>query len=414
MARVHGKTAGILLTAVLLAGCAQLSGNVSPKTGFTVVDLGSYVESGQYAKKADAFEILLDTSYSMNESLNGSSRIDTAKDLILAVNESVSGLTYDAGLRVFGQRFWNTGPVSVLVYTARPHSARQLSDAVEALKSPCGKASLSLALDDAGRNAQRLGKDTAFILITDGKHERDDLNRSLEEVKKRFGRSAVLHAVCIGGDTEAVESMKRLARTCGGVTVTAEQLTNPGDMEEFLKTVFLTARVIDSDGDGVPDSKDRCPDTPHGVPVDAAGCPLDTDGDGVADYLDECPDTPRGAQVNERGCWVVDFNNVLFDTDSSEIKPGGYAALDKVVDILLGDPWLTVEIQGHTDSVGPESYNDRLSRARAQAVKDYLVRKGIAGYRLSAVGYGESMPIASNDTDEGRAKNRRVELRPMR
>lgn len=414
MARVHGITTGFLLAAVLLAGCAQLSGNVSPKMSFTAVDLGSYVASGQYTEKADAFEIVLDTSYSMSESFNGVSRIDIAKDLILAVNESVSGLKYDAGLRVFGQRFWNTEPESVLVYTAQPHSVSQLSHAVEALRPPCGKASLALALDDAGRNAQLLEKDTAVILITDGRHKKDDFTQSIGEVKKRFGRGAVLHAVCIGGDTEAVESMKRLSRTCGGVTVTAEQLASPGDMEDFLKTVFLYAQVIDSDNDGVPDSKDRCPDTPPDVPVDSFGCPLDTDGDGVPDHLDECPDTPKGAQVNDRGCWVVDFNNVMFDTDSSEIKQQAYTALDKVVDILVADPLLTIEIQGHTDNVGSEIYNNRLSRARALAVMNYLVRKGIAEYRLSAVGYGMSMPTASNDTVEGRAKNRRVELRPMR
>jgi len=202
---------------------------------------------------------------------------------------------------------------------------------------------------------------------------------------------------------------------------------------------------LDTDGDGVPDYKDKCPETPKGVKVDAQGCPLDSDGDGVYDYMDECPDTPkntkvdrkgcpiktdmdsdgdgvldsmdkcpdtpRGARVNEVGCWVL--QNVNFDFDKSEIKSEWYPILDEVVVVLNNNPNLKVEIQGHTDSTGTERYNEGLSERRAQAVMNYLIGKGIDKDRLSAAGYGETRPLASNDTPEGQSLNRRAQISPV-
>jgi OOP family OmpA-OmpF porin len=147
--------------------------------------------------------------------------------------------------------------------------------------------------------------------------------------------------------------------------------------------------VKDSDGDGVPDDLDKCPNTPKGVKVDADGCPLDTDGDGVPDYLDQCPDTPKGATVNSVGCW-------------------------EVVTILKKNREMKGVIEGHTDSMGSEEYNQGLSERRAQAVEKYIEEHGIDADRYTIKGYGESNPIASNDTEEGRQENRRVELRRVR
>ncbi len=165
---------------------------------------------------------------------------------------------------------------------------------------------------------------------------------------------------------------------------------------------------LDSDGDGVYDDLDECPNTPEGVRVDQKGCPMDSDGDGIIDTLDQCPRTPKGATVNECGCWVC--KDVNFDFDKSNIKPEYYSNLDMQVDFLKRNPDITVEIQGHTDNIGPKEYNQRLSERRARAVMNYLVENGISKERLSAKGYGFSIPMASNETKEGRAKNRRVQF----
>lgn len=167
---------------------------------------------------------------------------------------------------------------------------------------------------------------------------------------------------------------------------------------------------VESDRDGVYDDQDQCPDTPAGTKVDAVGCPVpvDSDGDGVTDDKDQCPDTPKGATVDSRGCWVL--RDLRFDTNKADINADGARILDSVVTIMQANPTLRLEIQGHTDNKGSAAYNKTLSQKRANTVKDYIISKGIGKDRLSAVGYGLERPAASNDTEEGRAENRRVEL----
>ncbi len=171
----------------------------------------------------------------------------------------------------------------------------------------------------------------------------------------------------------------------------------------------------DSDGDGIADPNDRCPNTPQGIAVDANGCPLDEDGDGVPDYLDECPGTPIGAAVDAKGCHFEDEEAISeevlieFDFDSSELRPNEYGDVRRIAEFMREHPQADAVIEGHTDSMGTDRYNQRLSQERARALLDRLVDvEGIAASRISATGYGESRPIASNDTDEGRQRNRRV------
>jgi OOP family OmpA-OmpF porin len=176
----------------------------------------------------------------------------------------------------------------------------------------------------------------------------------------------------------------------------------------------------DGDGDGVTDDKDRCPSTPRGETVDASGCPLpkDSDGDGVTDDKDKCPGTRRGEAVDANGCprlfegtkTTLVLEGVNFATGKAELTPGSRDVLDRVAASLVANPEIKVEVAGHTDNTGSHPMNVKLSQARADVVRDYLVSKGVAAGRLSAKGYGPDKPIASNDTPEGRAKNRRTEL----
>jgi OOP family OmpA-OmpF porin len=171
---------------------------------------------------------------------------------------------------------------------------------------------------------------------------------------------------------------------------------------------------LDSDGDGVPDYLDKCPGTPAGVAVDSNGCPLDSDGDGVPDYRDECPNTPKGARVDSKGCEikkVTALEGVEFASDSDELNAVSRTILDGVAKELARHPDMKVEVAGHTSITGPAEYNQNLSERRARSVADYLISTGLAADRFTVRGYGEEEPIADNATREGRAKNRRVELR---
>lgn len=140
----------------------------------------------------------------------------------------------------------------------------------------------------------------------------------------------------------------------------------------------------------------------------------DADGDGVADSRDRCPDTMRGTAVDNSGCKLAErftLEGVNFHHDSARLTDGSMKTLDDAARILVRHADLVVEIAGHTDSQGAAAYNLDLSQRRANSVRDYLVSRGANAGKLTARGYGEAEPIADNGTREGRAKNRRVELR---
>lgn len=221
--------------------------------------------------------------------------------------------------------------------------------------------------------------------------------------------------------------------------------------------------VWDTDGDGVPDQFDRCPDTRLGVPVDGFGCPLDSDHDGVPDFLDKCPNTPLGAEVDEHGCpddmdgdGVPDFADrcpgtpaatvvdatgcppavpapapvaapvpapvaapapvaqsltlyLQFATGEAAIRPESGKDLQAAADFIQARPGTRILVEGHTDSVGSVESNLALSKARAAEVRRALVeRYNLDAGRIETVGFGESQPIADNATPDGRQLNRRV------
>jgi OOP family OmpA-OmpF porin len=178
---------------------------------------------------------------------------------------------------------------------------------------------------------------------------------------------------------------------------------------------------IDSDGDGVYDGIDRCPDTPRGAVVDERGCAVDSDGDGVPDGIDQCPGTRPGVEVDSVGCEILFeegrdtlvLQDVNFEFDSAKLTAESRNILDSVAESLTRFAEARVEVAGHTDSKGSETYNLELSQKRADAVRDYLIGKGVNEARLASKGYGEAKPTADNSTDEGRAENRRVELRKL-
>ncbi len=165
--------------------------------------------------------------------------------------------------------------------------------------------------------------------------------------------------------------------------------------------------TLDSDGDGVTDDIDQCPGTPPNTPVDAKGCPLPPPPP-------PCKTPEPGERLSLAGCTTgetIVLRGVNFEFDKARLTPDARVILDTVADELVAFSNIKVELSGHTDSRGSDSYNQKLSDARAQSVVEYLESKGIGASRMTAVGYGESQPVADNDSDTGRELNRRVELK---
>ena len=185
---------------------------------------------------------------------------------------------------------------------------------------------------------------------------------------------------------------------------------------------------FDNDKDGIPDSLDKCPNDPEDVDKfeDDDGCPEpDNDKDGIPDLKDKCPNEPETLNgfEDEDGCPDGKpkkkepampkhqiLEGVRFSSGSSNFAFDSYQFIQPVLKDLKAYPEIEVEIRGHTDSVGKYSSNMRLSQKRAESVRQYLIRQGIAPRRMRAVGFGPSSPIADNRNAEGRAKNRRIEI----
>ena len=194
--------------------------------------------------------------------------------------------------------------------------------------------------------------------------------------------------------------------------------------------------ISDSDGDGVMDRLDKCPKTPKDIKVDGAGCKLpdsrtiiepapmsfgnnecpvktelpDRDRDGIEDSIDQCPNTPCDFSVDSKGCPVKAILRIHFKTDSAKIRPQSLPKVVKFSEFLVQHKGSMVLIEGHTDNRGSDEYNMVLSKKRAASIKQALIENGVSSARLSSIGRGEKVPVASNKTKEGMAKNRRIEV----
>jgi len=440
-------------------------------TLFEAKDLNPMLQSREYEPRVDNFMVIIDASGTMREPHGDHNKLDFAKGLVNGMNQTIPDMKLIGALRMFGRRTPSSNEMTELLYGVTPYSKSGLEKGLSMVTTPRGDSPLALAEDAAIRDLESVHGKIALIIFSDGKDMSDAALKAGKAIKGQFGDRICVYTVVLGNDPAGKKLMARIAGEgqCG-FSVSADSIASGAGMADFVGKVFLTkgkdtdvdgvldfrdkcpntpkgVRVdplgcpldtdgdgvydyidkcpltprgvtvdqegcsLDSDGDGVSDFKDKCPDTPMGVEVSIAGCPLDTDEDLVYDYLDRCPNTPRGAFVNKVGCWVLE--GVEFGWDKWDIKPHYYPYLDEVVAVLLRNPNLKVEIQGHTDSRGSAIYNQSLSEKRANGVMDYFLKRGIDSERLSAAGYGLTRPIASNLTPEGRAQNRRVELKPI-
>ena len=189
-----------------------------------------------------------------------------------------------------------------------------------------------------------------------------------------------------------------------------------------------TGCPVDSDDDTVPDYKDNCPRTPLHAIVDSSGCPLDSDGDEVYDGIDNCPNTPADVEVDSVGCPLVKelkrgeamTIRAHFESCQWKITPKVAEELEPALQLMKAYPEMRVVIEGHTDDRDPTGEcgrriknNTELSIQRAKSVKEWLISQGIDPARMETIGYGESRPVDTNLTPEGRAKNRRIEIRRL-
>jgi OmpA-OmpF porin, OOP family len=391
------------------------------------------VQAGTWKQKADHLVFILDASSSMEDGYNGVQKFAMAKHVVANFNQTMPEMNIRTAVRSFGHdSSVGTAASTMNLFGPAGYSRSGVAESLKKVAVPGGTSPLDAALRGAGADLKDAQGNIAIIVVSDGEDMGAGVLAAADALKKQFNERLCIYTVQVGNHPAGNALLTKVASLTGcGAKLDADALSGGKQMAGFVRQVLL-AELQDSDGDGVADVDDRCPGTPKGVAVDASGCPLDSDGDGVADYLDRCPGTPVGVAVDKDGCpvpkaaatptksavvtsegtWI--FKGVQFETNSAELKTASYPVLDEIVAGMKEQPELRVEIQGHTDSRGSKALNDRLSQQRAESVMAYLVSKGISRDRLTARGYGPDKPVASNDTVQGRAENRRVELKPLK
>ncbi|BCR04841.1 membrane protein [Desulfuromonas versatilis] len=338
----------------------------------------------ELVKKVDNFIVFIDQSGSMSQKYakTGKKKIELALEQVKGLDKAIPELGYQGSVALSSPQ-QTLSPVAVF----KSGALASVASAVDSDFYIFGRET-SLG-DDLGTLAPTLngfsGR-TALVLFTDGDNNAGtDPVAVASELYNRYGKQLCIHVVSYADEDNGKQIIEKL-RAISDCTVVADgnSLAAEPAMAQFARDVFY--------GEGAP----------------VIG---DADGDGVLDDRDKCPDTIRGSIVDADGCAVKYTLQIEFDFDKSDIRAQYRKEIAKAAEFIKRYPQVKILVAGHTDNTGSPEYNKGLSMRRAQALKDYLVKNfGISPGLLFPRGYGETRPVASNKTKDGRQKNRRVEF----
>ena len=349
------------LSLTVLAGC-------STSTPYTATPVqATAIDTTAYAPKVESFVVVMDTSSSMGEDSSDRVKLHIAQDVAASFNATVPPGAYRAGLVSFGNstgRCLGRGEAST-VYGLSTFQASELGSAVNSFSCAGGTTPMAAGLDEA---ADMLAAETgpvAVFLISDFRWiDTAAVTRSAAALRAKHGDNLCLHTIKVGHNTTGDTLLGELNRTPGcDSAVNASEIASSAAMATYVSETLLAPLQYEK----------------HSVSATA-----------------------------------------LFDFNKSDLKEQGKAELHNLGELIKsqGIRVADIDVVGHTDSIGSAEYNQRLSERRAMAVKDYMVSEGVSAAVIDAIGKGESDPTASNDTEEGRALNRRVDIhvgsaRPM-
>ena len=344
------KFLGVVVLGVFLSSLA--SNSTQAATTCTGDNLNPQVTSGELVKKVDNFLVLLDASSTMSENTESDmQKLALAKDLIKCMNKTIPDITMNGGLRAFGPYHLEKG----LIYGMIDYTKAGLSNTVVSVDKTGGTTPIGDSIKWARTDLQKTTGKTAVILFSDGMNSMTgDPVAEAAGMKQQHGKNICIYTVLLGNDPAGKANMDGIAKAgeCGFAT-DATALLASNAMTDFVTSVFLAKGKM----------KERVSITLH----------------------------------------------VEFDFDKDSVRPEYHSAIKKVANFLKAYPKATAVLEGHTDGTGTDEYNLNLSKKRAESIKKYLVDKfGISASRISTRGFGESKPVATNDTKEGRQQNRRV------
>ncbi|MBU2548435.1 MAG: OmpA family protein [Proteobacteria bacterium] len=337
-------------------------------------------------EKIKGFELLVDLSKSTGIFFLGKQLWEDEIQLLRKLNATIPGLDYQAALRTFGYRTeFNTAQETKLLWGPMKYDRAALGPVMGGIEATQSLTPLGYGIAASDAELAKMPGRKALLIFSDfewSPHFGDPMGAA-KALNEKYGADLAIYTIFFGEPTASFKLAEDLAKMTGGKTYKASDLLkDQASLDAMVMEIFYGQSYrLDSDCDGVYDEDDKCPDTPRIFKVNAVGCPL--------------PLTVR--------------LEIEFDTDKSDIRPQYHDRMTQVAQYLVNNPSTQAVIEGHTDSVATPEYNLKLSQRRADAVLDYFADKfKIDKDRLRAVGYGETRPIASNDTEDGRQKNRRV------
>ena len=397
-AKLFLKVFGALFLGTFLTSCASMTTEPPPNYICSSQDLNPMVQRGEYVKKVDNFLVILDASSTMSEKQTISwykkqQKFFHAKDLITCMNQSIPDIELNGGMRVLGKY----PPEEGLIYGMTEYTKDGLASGLLSIEKTGGFSPIAEAINLAGADLEGTTGKTAVILFSDGKNTgAPDPVAAAKEMKDRSGDNICIYTVFLGESAKGkalMDSIAEVGQCDFPLGTDAKTLISTNAMTDFVINVFLgkgaepMAPMVpkDIDGDGVTDDKDKCPDTPKGIKIDRFGCPI---------------------PIKEKVSITL---HVEFDFDKDAVRSEYHSKIEEVANFLKAYPGKDAVLEGHTDSIGSDAYNLDLSKRRAESVKTVLVETfGIDAARISTEGFGESQPLATNKTAEGRQENRRV------
>lgn len=351
----------------LLMGCATQKA----VTTTTAVDLNSKVESGQFVQRVNAFEVIFDSSSSMNETYKGGTKMKQEKDLLSLFDKTIPNLKLTAAERVFGKFNMFGESTTKLLYGPTDYAKSVLTKASDPMEGN-GFSPLDAALDGATADLQSQSGQLAVIAFSDG----EDMEKyapvaAAQRLKSAYGDRVCIYTVHLGDNGVGRKLMQEVADAgqCGFMAI-GDDLSKPQAMADFVENVFQKQRPATR-----------------------------------AQAQAQAQEAPKVVVVEP----VTIEPSIQFAFDKSNIQSKYYNEIKKMADYMTRYPETKAAIEGHTDNIGTGAYNMKLSQKRANSIKNYLVSKfKIDPSRIKTTGYSFKKPIASNSTKEGRQKNRRA------
>jgi len=347
---MRAKEKVVILAVMLMIGGCAMQRPVPPPSTFEVRPLIKEM----WTPKADNLVLVLDASSSMAQDYNGFEKFDIGRRMLARFNKTMPDLSINVELRSFGHSPSYSLQSTVPVYGLSPYSRAGVANALSTIVPAGGPSPMEKSLQAVAVDLQGADGKIALVVVSDGKDMGNAAMDAARELNTQYGNRLCVYTVLIGDDPAGRILLSEMSQVTGcGQAITGDDVDTGAAMADFVTTVLL----------------------------------------------------------DKADSWI--FRDIKFESDKAVLMASSYPTLERILQILHDNPELSVEIQGHTDSTASAVYNIDLSQRRAQTVMKYLHDKGIDAARMIAHGYGEGRPIDTNDTEEGKANNRRVELKPL-